>query len=256
MKVLSLPHLILALGFTGIQLGAVLMVAALQNRAGGEARYGRLLAYGIGILVLNVAILGFEQIGFSQNAHNALYYLVCAAIFPILLVAGARASSLRWPATTAAVVYVGVTLIMVWVLPLFPATPKLAPVYRPLTHMVPPPFPLLLIVPAVAVDLVMRRFGTGRDWRLSALVGVSFLAVLLVTQWFATIYLISPASESFLFGAQRWNYNSLPGDFEHQFWDIRSDPVTPLKLGFAALLAMTSSRVGLWLGNGLARVQR
>jgi len=255
-KVLSLPHLILALGFTGIQLGAVLMVAALQNRAGGEARYGRLLAYGIGILVLNVAILGFEQIGFSQNAHNALYYLVCAAIFPILLVAGARASSLRWPATTAAVVYVGVTLIMVWVLPLFPATPKLAPVYRPLTHMVPPPFPLLLIVPAVAVDLVMRRFGTGRDWRLSALVGVSFLAVLLVTQWFATIYLISPASESFLFGAQRWNYNSLPGDFEHQFWDIRSDPVTPLKLGFAALLAMTSSRVGLWLGNGLARVQR
>ena len=255
-KVLSLPHLILALGFTGIQLGAVLMVAALQNRAGGEARYGRLLAYGIGILVLNVAIMGFEQIGFSQNAHNALYYLVCAAIFPILLVAGARASSLRWPATTAAVVYVGVTLIMVWVLPLFPATPKLAPVYRPLTHMVPPPFPLLLIVPAVAVDLVMRRFGTGRDWRLSALVGVSFLAVLLVTQWFATIYLISPASESFLFGAQRWNYNSLPGDFEHQFWDIRSDPVTPLKLGFAALLAMTSSRVGLWLGNGLARVQR
>jgi len=257
-KVLSPPHLILALGFTGIQLGAVLMVAALQNRAGGEARrgYGRLLAYGIGILVLNVAIMGFEQIGFSQNAHNALYYLVCAAVFPILLVAGARASSLRWPATTAAAVYVGVTLIMVWVLPLFPATPKLAPVYRPLTHMVPPPFPLLLIVPAVAVDLVMRRFGTGRDWRLSALVGASFLAVLLVTQWFATIYLISPASETFLFGAQRWNYNSLPGDFEHRFWDIRSDPVTPLKLGFAALLAITSSRVGLWLGNGLARVQR
>ena len=119
-KVLSPPHLILALGFTGIQLGAVLMVAALQNRAGGEARrgYGRLLAYGIGILVLNVAIMGFEQIGFSQNAHNALYYLVCAAVFPILLVAGARASSLRWPATTAAAVYVGVTLIMVWVLPL------------------------------------------------------------------------------------------------------------------------------------------
>ena len=257
-KVLSPPHLILALGFTGIQLGAVLMVAALQNRAGGEARrgYGQLLAYGIGILVLNVAIMGFEQIGFSQNAHNALYYLVCAAVFPILLVAGARASSLRWPATTAAAVYVGVTLIMVWVLPLFPATPKLAPVYRPLTHMVPPPFPLLLIVPAVAVDLVMRRFGTGRDWRLSALVGASFLAVLLVTQWFATIYLISPASESFLFGAQRWNYNSLPGDFEHRFWDIGSDPVTLLKLGFAALLAITSSRVGLWLGNGLARVQR
>src|SRR2546422_467983 len=158
-RVLPPPHLILALGFTGIQLGAVLMVAALQNRAGGEARrgYGRLLAYGIGILVLNVAIMGFEQIGFSQNAHNALYYLVCAAVFPILLVAGARASSLRWPATTAAAVCVGVTLLMVCVLPLLPATPNPAPVYRPLTHVLPPPFPLLLIVPAVALDLVMPR---------------------------------------------------------------------------------------------------
>src|SRR5207245_7263838 len=114
---------------------------------------------------------------------------------------------------------VGVTLIVVWVLPLFPAPPKLAPVYRPLTHMVPPPFPLLLIVPAVAVDLVMRRSGTGRDWRLSALVGASFLAVLLVTQWFATIYLISPASESFLFCAPRWNYNTLPGVFRHRSAD-------------------------------------
>ncbi len=257
-KVLSPPHVILALGFTGIQLGAVLLVAALQNRAAGAARhgYGLLLAYGVGILVLNVGILGFEQIAFPHDAHHALYYLVCAAIFPILLVAGARASSRRWPATTAAAVYMGVTLIMVWVLPLFPATPKLAPVYRSLTHMVPPPFPLLLVVPAVAVDVVMRRFGIGRDWRLSALVGLSFLAIFLVTQWLATIYLISPGSENFLFGAQRWNYNSVPGDFEHRFWNIRGDPVTPLKLGFAALLAMTSSRVGLWLGNGLARVQR
>ena len=255
-KVLSLPHLILALGFTGIQLGAVLMVAALQNRAGGEARYGRLLAYGIGILVLNVAIMGFEQIAFPQDAHNALYYLVCGAIFPILLVAGARASSLRWPATTAAAVYIGVTLIMLWVLPLFPAIPKLAPVYRPLTHMVPPPFPLLLVAPAVVVDLTMRRFGTGRDWRLSALLGVAFLTVLFVTQWFATMYLISPASENVLFGAHRWNYNSLPGDFEHRFWNIRGNPVTPLRLAFAAGLAMVSTRVGLWCGNGLARVQR
>jgi len=257
-KVLSPPHVILALGFTGIELGAVLMVAAMQNRAGSEARrgYGLLLAYGFGILVLNVAIMGFEQIAFPNDAHNALYYLVCGAIFPILLVAGARASSLRWPATTAAAVYIGVTLIMLWVLPLFPAIPKLAPVYRPLTTMVPPPFPLLLVAPAVAVDLAMRRFGTGRDWRLSALVGVAFLAVLFVTQWFATKYLISPASENFLFGAQRWNYNSLPGDFEHRFWNIQGDPVTPLKLTFAAGLAIVSTRVGLWCGNGLARVRR
>ncbi|PYP72091.1 MAG: hypothetical protein DMD41_09950 [Gemmatimonadetes bacterium] len=261
-KVLSPPHVILALGFTGIELGAVVMVVALQNRAaggggrGGAKPYGLLLAYGFGILLLNKAIMGFEYIGFPNSAHNGLYYEVCAAIFPLLLIAGARASSLRWPATTAAVVYMGVTLIMLWVLPVFPATPKLAPVYRPLTHMAPPPFPLLLVVPAIGVDLWMQRMGTGRDWLLAPLLGVTFLAALFVTQWFATKFLISPASENPFFGTNRWNYNSLPGDFEHRFWNIRNDPVTPLKLTVAAVLAMVSSRLGLWLGNGLARVRR
>jgi len=257
-KVLSPPHAILALGFTGIELGAVLMVTALQNRApeGDRRPYALLLAYGFGILVLNKAIMGFEQIGFPHDAHSGLYYEVCAGIFPILLVAAGRASKLRWPATTAAAVYMGVTLIMLWLLPLFPATPKLAPVYRPLTHMVPPPFPLLLVVPAVAVDLLMRRFGTGRDWRLSALVGLGFLAVLFVTQWFATMFLISPASENFLFGASRWNYNSLPGNFEHSFWNLANNPVTVATLAIAAVLAVASTRIGLWFGNGLARVKR
>jgi len=254
-KVLSPPHVVLALGFTGIELGAVLLVLALQNRTKGADRStGLLLAYGFGILILNMAIMGFEQIGFSNAAHNALYYLVAAAIFPILLVAGARASTLRWPATTAALVYMGITLILMWILPLFPATPKLAPVYRPISHMVPPPFPLLLIVPALAIDVLMRR--ARGDWVLAATTGLGFLAVFFVTQWFATMFLISPASENLLFGVNRWNYNSVPGAFEHQFWDVASDPVTPLKLGIAALLAFASARAGLWLGNGLARVQR
>jgi hypothetical protein len=257
-KVLSPPHAILALGFTGIELGAVLMVTALQNRAGAERQraFGLLVAYGFGILLLNKAIMGFEQIGFSNAAHNGLYYKVAAAIFPILLVACGRVAKVRWPATTAALVYMGITLIMLWVLPMFAATPKLAPAYRPLTHMVPPPFPLLLVVPAVVIDLVMRQVGPGKDWHLAGLTGLAFLATFFVTQWFVTPFLISPGSESALFGANRWNYNSLPGDFEHRFWDIRNDPVTPLKLGIAALLAMVSARLGLWLGNGLARVKR
>src|SRR6267154_1078306 len=45
-KVLSPPHVILALGFTGIQLGALLLVLSLQNRAADRVReYGLLFAY-------------------------------------------------------------------------------------------------------------------------------------------------------------------------------------------------------------------
>ena len=46
---------------------------------------------------------------------------------------------------------------MSWILPLFPAQPKLGPVYHPLTQFTPPEFPLLLIVPALALDLLWQR---------------------------------------------------------------------------------------------------
>src|SRR2546422_320325 len=87
-KVLSPPHVILALGFTGIQLGALLLVLSLQNRAADRVReYGLLFAYGAGILLQNVSIMGIEQIGFPNSAHNAEYYQV----------PGATGASRCWP---------------------------------------------------------------------------------------------------------------------------------------------------------------
>src|SRR3989441_4388455 len=91
--------------------------------------------------------MGIEQIGFPNSAHTSLYYKVAAGAFPLILVATARACRLQWPATSAAAAYMAISLVMIWVLQLFPATPKLAPVFNPVTHMVAPPFPLLLVVP-------------------------------------------------------------------------------------------------------------
>ena len=50
---------------------------------------------------------------------------------------------------------------LVWILPLFPAQPKLGPVLNPVTQFIPPKFPLLLIVPAFAIDLVRGRIAHG-----------------------------------------------------------------------------------------------
>jgi hypothetical protein len=41
-------------------------------------------------------------------------------------------------------------------LPLVPASPKLGPVFFPVTHLVPAKFPILVIIPAIALDL--RQF--------------------------------------------------------------------------------------------------
>lgn len=257
-KVLSPPHTILALGFTGIELGALLLVLSLQNRSAGdvERTLGLLYAYAAGILVLNKSIMGFEYIAFPNDAHNALYYKVAAGIFPLVLIAPARASALRWPATTAAAIYIGITLAMIWILQLFPATPRLAPVFNPVTHMVPPPFPMLLVVPALAIDLLMHRLGRGRDWALSVLLGIVVLALLLAVQWYFAEVLLSAHARNFFFGADQWNYSSKLGPFRYQFWRIKTDPITPAGLGIAAMIAIVSARLGVWWGTWMAQVKR
>ena len=260
-KVLSPPHAVLALGFTAIQIGALLLAVAQQNRAAGAdatatRSVGLLVAYGMGVLLCNTYIMGFEYIAFPNRMHEVLFYQVCAIAFPLILVATARAARLRWPATTAALVYMGIHLLMIWILQLFAGTPKLAPIYNPVTHMVPPPFPILMVFPAVAIDLVMRGMKQRSEWWQAPAIAAGFVAVLFVVQWYFSIFLISPASETFVFGAQRWNYDSRVGDWAHEFWDPRTGPVTPVGLFIAVVVAAVSARVGFWAGNWMSRVQR
>jgi hypothetical protein len=255
-KVLSPPHTVLALGMLGIQFGALLLVLAEQNRTGDRRRYGLLVAWLAGVLIQNASVLGIEQIGFANEARTALYYKVGAGIFPIALVAAGRAAGVRWGATAAAAAYMAISLVMIWVLQLFPATPTLAPVFNPLTHMVPPPFPVLLVVPGIVIDSLLRRAGSGRDWGLSVLAGVGFLAAFLVTQWITSEFLISPYARNGFFGVDHWDYSSRLGPWRYQFWRTTSDPIAPAGLGWAALFAVASSRLGLWCGTWLAKIKR
>lgn len=256
-KVLSPPHSLLAMGFTAIQLGALIMAVARQNRAAGTSQHtGWFVAYGFGVLLCNTYIMGFEYIAFPNDQHKALFFQICSAAFPMILVATARAANLRWPATTAAVVYMGIHVLMIWMLQLFPGTPKLAPIYNPVTHMVPPPFPILMVFPALAVDLVLRQLRSRSEWLQAPAVAVGFLAVLFAVQWFFAAFLISPASETFLFGAQRWNYDSRLGDWTHEFWDPGASPITPIAMLLAVVLGAISARVGFWAGNWMTRVRR
>lgn len=258
-QVLSPPHTVLALGMFGIQFGALLLALAEQNRtvAPGRVRgYGLLVAWLAGVIIQNASILGLEQIGFANAARMSLYYKVGAAIFPIALVAAGRAARLRWPATTAAAAYMLISLIMIWVLQLFPATPKLAPVFNPISHMVSPPFPMLLVIPAAVVDVLLRRAGSGGDWRLAVLTGLGFLAAFVLAQWFFADFLLSPHARNFVFGVDQWDYSSRLGPWRHEFWRVEVDPVTPRGLAWAALIAVMSARVGLWCGAWMAKIKR
>jgi hypothetical protein len=255
-QVLSPPHSLLALGFTAIELGALLFVVAGQNRSVSHPRMaGLFVAYGMGVLLCNFYIMGFEYIAFPNDMHKGAFYIIGSGVFPVILVAAARAARLRWPATTAAAVYMGIHILMIWILQLFGATPKLAPIYNTVTSMVPPPFPILMAVPAFCIDLVLHRFDRTNDWVLTPIVAIVFVASLFVTQWFFSMFLISPASENFVFGTQRWNYNSRVGAWAHEFWDPERT-LRPIGLVIALVPALISSRIGFWWGAWMTRVRR
>jgi hypothetical protein len=264
-KIISPPHMVLALGIISIQLGAMLMLLAAQNRAAdasGVRRSGWAFAVAGGILLTMVCALISEDASYGNAMHNTLFYQVTAGALVVFLVAFARSGRLTWPATAAAAIYMSIQLLMLWILQLFPATAKLAPIYVVMTHMIPPEFPLLLVIPALAVDLLLQRGGR-RDWLLAPVVGVSFVALMALVHWFWGEFLLSPAAHNYFFGAGQWAYMVRPGPWQHQFWDVPTTadgslslPLLFRGLGIAALIGTVSARIGLWWGNGMSRVRR
>ena len=256
-KILSPPHAVLAIGMIAIQVGALLMALASQNRANAETqqRLSLMYATAAGVMLALQATVLMENAAFPNQMHSAVFYQMTAIGMPLLLAATSRPSHLRWPATTTAAIYMGIVLVMIWILQLFPATAKLAPIYNPVTHMVAPPFPLLLVVPAIAIDIIMRKFRN--DWLRATLIGTSFVLLMLAAHWWWGEFLLSPVARNAVFAGDQWDYNIRPGPWQHQFWNTApSLPAFVLGIGAAVATAIVTSRVGLWIGSGMARVQR
>jgi hypothetical protein len=220
-------------------------------------------AYTAGILITMIATVIQEDASVGNQMHGAKFYAITAWTIPLFLVGLSRASRLRWPATTITAIYSAITLAMMWILQLFAATPKLAPIYNPVTHMVPPAFPLLIIVPAVAVDLLMRKFGRDNDWKLSVLIGVTWVVVMLAVHWFWAEFLLSPATRNFFFGADQWSYSDRLGPWRYRYWNRDVDAHgnwSPLRfaegIGLAMVLGVLSARISLFWGRGMSKVKR
>jgi len=251
-EILSPPHTVLAAGMIAIQLGAMLLVLAPQNRAaeGRGLALNLAFVYAAGAVLSMLTIL-LTEYSYPNSQHTAFFYKVSCGVYPALLVAAARASRLRWAATLTAAFYMLITAAMVWILPLFEARPMLGPIDNPVDHMVPPTFPLLLIVPAFAIDWLLQR-RKGR-WLLAP----AFLVLFFAAQWLFSGFLLSPASRNgFFAGDMQWSYADEPGAYRYEFWDVDRDPVTPAGIGTALALAVVSTQVGFWWGSWMSRVRR
>ncbi len=250
------PHALLILGMVVIQTGTMYVAVALQNRAPSE-RTGYLSLsqlYAAGILLAMLIPVHLME---PNRRHGGSFYQIMAAVLPIFLVAAARSSRRRWAATVAASFYMVLVAALVWILPLFPAEARLGPVLTDVEHMAAPLFPLLLAPPALAIDLLLqRRRDKQAGWLDSIAIGISFLVIFFVIHWTFADFLMSPAARNWFFGVGKnisYAYPA-PGPLSYQFFGL--DPVTPVRFGIAVLWSIASTRLGLWWGAWMARVQR
>jgi hypothetical protein len=262
-KIISPPHMVLAAGMIAIQAGAMLLVLALQNRAAaGEDRpLVTAFLYAAGIVLLMLATVLMED-SYPNNQHGSYFYKASCAVYPLLLAAVARSSRRRWAATQTALFYTALELAVLWILPLFRAQPRLAPINNPMDHMAAPLFPLLLVLPALAIDLVVllvQKPGRepGRRWWLAPVLATAFLGVFLPVQWSFSKFLLSPAADNAVFASNRhWDYSRSRGDWMVQYWDGRSPRLGPESAAAAWLIAVVSTQAGLGWGAWMARVKR
>ena len=256
-KIVSPPHMVLAAGIGAIQAGAMLMALASKNRAGGERRdLNRLFLLGAGLLLLLAATVATE---YTQrwDMHQSLFYQVSAGVFVFFLVSAARAARTRWPATTVALIYAAFQMFMLLVLPLFPGQPLLGPIFVQVERFMPPDFPLLLFVPALAIDLLIRRVtpGAWRDWGLAVALAVVFMVTFVAVQYPFADFLVSPWARNDFFGSHRMDYG-VPPEIQQRFYELNPPDNLAVGLPIAIAIAFVSARLGLWWGNWMSRVRR
>lgn len=259
-KILSPPHMLLALGMLGIRFGTVVMILAEMNRAEGAYRekLQRVLFFGF-MFLLGMTVAVVEELTNRVFMHGAKFYVVVMMAAPIWMAAVARASRHRWAATIVTALFTAVHLTFLWTLQFVPAEPKLGPVYHQITHLIPPDFPLLLIVGAIAFDLVRRRTETWSQRAQSVTLGAAFLVSFLAVQWPFADFLMSPASRNRIFATNQFAY-MLPPTWapvrnvfvvtDHtaaEFWG---------RMALALAVAVVMTRIGLGWGEWMRRVKR
>ena len=201
------------------------------------------------------------ELSWPNLQHTSTFAMASAAMYSGFLVAAACHRPVGWAATRMAFTYMLVQGLMVWILPLWGAEPKLAPIYNPVTHMAPPSFPLLLFVPAVALDglfLIFRNRGAW-GWQVPRVIlsATLFVALFLSVQWKFSEFLISPAADNWFFaGHGRFFGYMSHTDFAGRFWRLNDRPLTVSAVSWAWVIALVSASVGLAVGEFLRRIRR
>jgi hypothetical protein len=258
-KIISPPHMVLAAGILAVHVGALILILGQMNRASGtlQKRLRAMFLYVGGMTLVCLSVLQMEITGrvFMHTAH--FYYLV-SIVTPLVLAGVGRASNYKWGATSVASVYFVFVFLIGRILPLFPAEPKLGPVYHQVTQFTPPEFPLLLIFPAIALDLMWERTARWGILKQALASAVVFLAVFAAVQWPFANFLASPAARNWLFGSKYFGYYVPARSLWARFGFVPTEQGALFwrEAAIALLTATITTSLGLAWGNWMRRIRR
>lgn len=260
-KILSPPHVVLALGMLSVEVGALVLIAGQMNRARTAAlrkwlEWLYLYVTAMVMVALLVLVLDFVQ---RTMQHSMLFYRVVCMMVPLPLISASAATGRRWAATTVAAFYMIFLAGLEWILPLFPAQPKLGPVYHEVTQFIPGGFPLLLVAPALVLDTLWARARSWNKWMVAMVSGIVFLGVLMAVQWPFANFLNSPLADNPVFGSNYLDYFSGPQSYQalHRFVPVEKTAAQVVQtLALAVSISIFTMWLGLNAGGWLKRVQR
>jgi len=265
-KIISPPHTLLILGIRAVAVGVLFLILAAMNRSATEAGNAdersfktlqRLFLY-LGGLIVGGQMFFLLEYTWSIHLHSESSYIAMGIALPLVFAMLSQASRHRWAATSAALVYTVFAIGEILILPLFPAQPKLGPVYYPVTHMIPAAFPILIFIPAIALDLLWQRARSWKPWQIALISGFLFIAVLTFVEWPFANFLLSKASQNRFFGTMYFDYNTRPNSFVLLRRFFQPDHGFTLYAGLlrAAIYASIGTWIGLSFGRWMRSVQR
>jgi hypothetical protein len=280
-KIVSPPHTLLILGIRAIAVGMMFLILAAMNRAAGAAGSAagtwapaaahsaeqaayfhrlQLLFLYLGGLAIGGQMFFLQEYTWDILLHQASAYIAMGIGLPILFSALSESSRFRWAATVTTGVYTLFTIAEILILPLFPAQPKLGPVFFPVTHFVPAKFPILVVAAGFALDLLWQRARARewKPWQIAAASGVVFIAVLTAVEWPFARFLMSHASENRFFGTIYFQYNSRATGPDRMRQFFAPDHGWSLYFGLlrASVYASLSTWLGIYCGRWMRGLQR
>lgn len=266
-KIVSPPHELLGVGIESINVGGIILMMGLLNRAEGAVRRQlQWMVLTVGGFIVTNSMIGRLQFTDRALMHSAFMYTTLAIGPPFVLEFLARATRVRWARTITASFYTVLFILGVWIFPLFAAEPKLGPVYQRITHMIPLGFPILLLAAAIALDLLWTRMnkvspepGFGAKWLQALVAGIVFVAALVAAQWPFANFLMSPASRNWVFGTLNHPYMADPNWYgvRNVFWNYETTAGHFwANMGWAVFWATLCTRLGIMFGNWMRKVQR